>query len=403
MKQNYLLLFLLGCISTASAQIFTDGGIDYNITSNTVPRTVEVSNNEYFFGNANIPATVNDGTHDYEVTSISASAFANNIYVTSITIPNTVTNIGDTAFASCSNLVAVTLGDAITTIGAYAFNSCTSLTTLVIPNSVTTMGNGLFYGCSGLTSVTLSNSINTINNNLFYNCSGLASITIPSSVTSIGNSAFYSCTSLTSLSLPDSVVSIGNFSFALCTGFTTIVLPNSITTIGGSAFESCSGLTSVTIPGSVTSIADFAFYNCTNLNTVNCYVASPLTINSNVFGNITLSSCTLNVPVGAGGAYGVANVWKDFNPINPTLSSTIFNIAENVNLFPNPASNNLSVVVNKLTNVSLRVYDSNGRMMMNQKLPEISNKIDTSYLQSGIYLFAIESQEGVTIQKVVKK
>ena len=160
---------------------------------------------------------------------------------------------------------------------------------------------------------------------------------------------------------------------------------------------------SVTIPSTVTSIGDFAFYSCTNLTTVNCYVTFPLTINANVFGNIVLSACTLNVPIGSEGDYSFTPVWLDFGTINGTLSANTFDISENSKVYPNPTSNNITIETNNLTNVSLRVYDMNGREMMSSKLSEITNTIDISKLQTGVYVFAIASQEGSTTQKVVKK
>lgn len=390
-------------MSTSFAQTFTAGGIDYNVTSAVAPLTVEVASNPNVFNDVTIPSTVNDGTNDYTVTSISSSAFVNNTYITSVTIPNTVTNIGSIAFAGCSNLASVTIPNSVNSLSSYVFSGCSSLTNVVLPNSISTLPNGTFYGCSGLSSVTLPNTITNIPNNTFYNCSNLSSINIPNTVTNVGDYAFYSCVSLTSLPLPDSVENLGFFAFSTCTGLTNISLPNSLKYIGQSAFEYCNALTTVTIPASVLTIGDFAFYSCTSLNTVNCYVSSPLAISADVFGNITLSACTLNVPVGTNTAYSSASVWQDFGTINGTLGSSSFTISENIKVYPNPVSNSITIETKDLTNVSLKVYDMNGREMMDRKLSEITNTVDTSNLQTGVYVFAIASQEGSTAQKVVKK
>ena len=66
-----------------------------------------------------------------------------------------------------------------------------------------------------------------------------------------------------------------------------ITIPNSVTTIGQYAFYDCTGLTSVTIPKSVNSIGAKAFNNCTSLGRIDLKSATPPTINSNSFQNVS--------------------------------------------------------------------------------------------------------------------
>ena len=171
--------------------------------------------------------------------------------ITTATIPETIEVNGKTF--------------AVTSIGGEAFQDCSSLTSIAIPNSITSIGNYAFAGCSSLTSITIPNSITEINSGIFFGCSSLTSITIPESVTSIENSAFYKCSSLTSITIPDGVTSIGSEAFEYCSSLTSITIPNSVTSIGSSAFEYCSSLTSITIPNSVTSIGERAFASCSAL------------------------------------------------------------------------------------------------------------------------------------------
>lgn len=194
-----LLFFVLSILSTSAiAQNFTVGGINYNITDATNFK-VEVGNNPGFTGVANIPAIVNNGGQNYDVTAIRNSAFED-----------------------CSGLTSVTIPNSVTLIKYGAFLNCTGLTTVTIPNSVTTMNEAVFSGCSGLTSVNISNSLTTIELQTFSACTGLTTVTIPNSITVIGGEAFSTCIGLTTVTIPNSVNTISNYAFSSCTALTTV-------------------------------------------------------------------------------------------------------------------------------------------------------------------------------------
>ena len=116
----------------------------------------------------------------------------------------------------------------------------------------------------------------------------IKNVVFSSGITKIGNSAFFPCSNLTSIHIPESVTSIGNDAF------------------------SNSGLTSIIIPKSVTSIGTSAFYRCSALTDVMVKWATPLSINSNVFQEVTVSKVRLYIPRGATALYQAAPVWKDF-------------------------------------------------------------------------------------------
>lgn len=84
------------------------------------------------------------------------------------------------------------------------------------------------------------------------------------------------------------------------------------------------------------------------------------------------------------------------------LSSSSFDIASNINVYPNPTNGNVNVETNNLTNVSVSVYDLNGRQILNKELAANENAVDISNFQSGLYLFRIKSTEGETVKKVIK-
>jgi Flp pilus assembly protein protease CpaA len=249
------------------------------------------------------------------VTTVSDNAFYGHSGLTSVTIGNSVITVDSSAFAYCSNLTSVTIGNSVTTIGYYAFAYCSSLTEVTIPNSVITVGYAAFRDCSSLTEVNIGNSVSIIDNLAFCRCIGLTEVTIPNSVITVDTAAFFDCSNLTSVIIGNSVTSISYTAFYGCKKLASITIPNSVTTVGDAVFYGCIGLTSVTIGSSVTAIGNYAFYSCTSLNSVTNLRTTPQSINSSVFTNVTLSTCTLKVPASSKTDYETASVWKNFGTI----------------------------------------------------------------------------------------
>ena len=259
------------------------------------------------------------------------ATFAENPFVTSVVIPNTVKEIGFETFNMCESLASVTIPDSVTKIGEWAFSNCFSLETLsipssvekietgafaysalksiVIPDSVKTVGSYLFHYCEDLTDVTLPNTLTSLPTynpdgiyyGFFAHCKSLETVKLPDNLTSIDVMAFNQCLSLKSIHIPKSVTSIGWFAFADCPALESItvdsentvfdsrdncnavietatktlavgckntVVPNGIEHIGDSAFSHCSTLKSIVIPEGVKVINIEAFLNCTGLESV---------------------------------------------------------------------------------------------------------------------------------------
>jgi hypothetical protein len=295
------------------------------------------------------------------VTGIGDGAFYN-VFLTSVTIPDSVTGIGDYAFNYCASLTNVTIPASVTNIGQVPFYGCTSLpaimvdpenmfysslngvlfnqnetalfefpcgfdgsytipagvttiessafadcgnlTGLTIPDSVTNIGDYAFNGC-GLTNVIIPNSLINVGDNAFFGCSGLTSVTIPNTVTNIGVYAFLDCYSLTSVTIPGSVISVGDGAFEYCYDVTNATISMGVTSIESNAFVSCYSLGSVTIPGSVTNIGDYAFLDCYSLTNVTI-PNSVTSIGNWAFSDAGLTSVTIPNSVTNIGSYAFA-------------------------------------------------------------------------------------------------
>ena len=173
------------------------------------------------------------------VTSIGASAFADNYTIREVILPDTITIIESNAFLY-SSLESIVLSNNLQTIEDGAF-SISNLESIDIPNSVTKIGSGVFE----------------------MTC--LKSITIPSSVVTMDGS-FMLCSSLTSVVINEGVTNInGTFGG---TGLIDIIIPDSVTTIGKFAFGECWQLTNVVVGSGIEKIDEQAFINCDQIKNV---------------------------------------------------------------------------------------------------------------------------------------
>ena len=145
MKKTIAIIALLLTVSMSAFAQFNYNGIEYKILSGA-DKTVEVGNNSSFNGSeVIIPEKVTYSGMEYTVTGIGESAFFNNTFVTSVSIPATIKTIGDVAFRNCENLTSCTFEEdsQLEQIGDYAFYN-TVLTTIDIPASVTSIGTIAF-------------------------------------------------------------------------------------------------------------------------------------------------------------------------------------------------------------------------------------------------------------------
>ncbi len=159
-----------------------------------------------------------------------------------------VTSIGDWAFANNKYVETVEIPDSIKKIGKGAFYNCVKLQSITIPEDVTALSANTFEKCLYLEEVNLGSKLKSIGDEAFYDCRRLRTLDIPASVTEIGEEAFTNCRSLTNLTIPDGVKKLGD--------------ENSV---GYGMFENCKNLSQITVPASVSYINPDTFDGCGSL------------------------------------------------------------------------------------------------------------------------------------------
>lgn len=75
----------------------------------------------------------------------------------------------------------------------------------------------------------------------------------------------------------------------------------------------------------------------------------------------------------------------------------------NISVYPNPASNELNIVIDgsELSNITIRTI--NGQIVNNEKINGLSYHSNISHLAAGIYFVEVATENGKTIHKLIKK
>ncbi len=150
-KKLFIIILTLCLAITAMTTVsFGETYGDYQYDADDYDKEAIITGYTGSGGDIVIPSSING----YKVVKIEDGAFvAKNI--TSVSIPASVETIGNEAFAGCLDLVSVTLSEGLQSIGAGAFADCADLSSITIPSSVKNISTYAFFSTS-ITAVTLS-------------------------------------------------------------------------------------------------------------------------------------------------------------------------------------------------------------------------------------------------------
>ncbi|MDD3281735.1 MAG: leucine-rich repeat protein [Bacteroidales bacterium] len=365
-----------------------------------------------------------------------------------LVIPSSVKYIKDYACAYCMGLSGtLLLPEGLKQIGIRSFSYCTGLVdTLKIPDSVIKIDAAAFDGCEGLKCVIFGNSIEIIGSGAFYGCRNLqGKIIIPYNIKRIESATFMMCENINSVFIGDSINYIGDDAFYACAELNDISIGSSVKHIGVTAFYSEVkevSIRAVLPPETVYKTFNFdshpikLYVPCGSENYYqndtewtkfseiiggNMDYAIKVSTNNDSYGIAWASppDCITSQSVlKASPKYGYTfEQWSDGNSDNPrtvivssdTSFTAIFkykvsieekDIDNNLNLYPNPSSNQFTLDNGQELMKEVFLYDVIGRKVKHLPVNAPSTTVDVSDLPNGIYVVKISTASGVLVRKV---
>lgn len=123
---------------------------------------------------------------------------------------------------------------------------------------------------------------------------------------------------------------------------------------------------------------------------------------SNNLPNVQISELEINTVENKiyAATYG-RGLWR--SPLfDPNLSVGEFEL-DNISLYPNPAAKEVNISWNKNEDVSIRIFNSLGKLMYYSKSATLNStfKIDVSQYASGLYFVKINNEAGVVTKKLI--
>lgn len=368
-----------------------------SLKSIALPAGLEMLDKSCFLGCSSL-ASVTFG----DVTEIREKVFYGCKALTNVVLPATLTKLDKAAFDGCSSLTEITLPKKLKTLGEAVFEGCTALKAINVAE-----GNASFAAADGVLfnkaktnllafpagktgAYAVPSGTEEIAASAFSRCVGLSAITLPETLTTIGDEVFYRCTGLTELTLPNSVTSIGESFVYRCSALKSVTLGSGISTIGESMFYYANGLESIDVPEGYTSIGYEAFASCSALESFTIKVAAPITITADVFEDVDLNTCALNVPEEGVEAYKADAQWGKFKNINGIMPSGVNDVVSSIDASVSVANGVLTI---DGAQGDISVYNIGGVRLANG-----SERLSVT-LNKGVYIVTLNGKATKVIVK----
>lgn len=174
---------------------------------------------------------------------IAGGAFADNEYLTEITLPQDMATVAYAMFKNCRSLQTVVLPEGLRTLEGNVFENCTSLKTIEIPSSVNSIGLSCFAG-SGVENVVLPDVLERLEFKTFYNCKSLKNVKLSMLLKEIGQNCF-SKSGLEFIEFPNLLETIDSSAFAQCEALIGVKFNKNLKNVQYSAFAKCVRLAEV--------------------------------------------------------------------------------------------------------------------------------------------------------------
>ena len=317
-------------VDTSPVEI-EDEGVDFWVKNNAgFEAAIEGATTDFEIEAANGSATILSYTGTQEhliipsaingdpVAAIADGAFAENLTLKTLVIPDSITRIGAGILAGCENLHSLQtplmgadkegtqylgyLFGATThednardipislkclrltgdwqALPAYSLFDCNDLICLSLPQNVTVIEKFAIYNGASLRQIDGLEKVITFGDRALMSCSDLQIVTLGNALQTVGFGAFEGCTSIRAMTLPfvgrthtentylGYVFGAAQPDFAkgfYPSNLERITLTDACQTLGNYAFFECDSLKEITLPDGLTSIGLRAFYGCLSL------------------------------------------------------------------------------------------------------------------------------------------
>ena len=76
---------------------------------------------------------------------------------------------------------------------------------------------------------------------------------------------------------------------------------------------------------------------------------------------------------------------------------------EEINIYPIPATDELTIENTTQQDFALQLFDINGKLIKAEQLSNYRNNLDVSSLNSGVYILKLSNKSGVYTKRIIKQ
>lgn len=372
-----------------------------------------------------------------EPVRIGAGAFAGSA-LKAVTLPENVTYVGDGAFTACESLGSVAMTRCGYGVSVFAdcsrlsvvdLHGCDSVATSMFRNtlalatvngsgSLKAIGKAAFEGsgirrftfgpvleCVGeqafagsdIENAALENCtrLTTLGEEAFAECLSLKTAALPSSVRTLPRGVFFGDVALESLVLPANLEAYGQYAMKGTISMTSASMPEGLTTIAPYAMQGMSAVNELTMPSTLVTVGTGAMEKMTALTKIDATaMAVPAVLGDSVWNGLSQQDIELHVAEDDYNLYASAPQWQDFKILKVTGVNDIAGDGMTAvsDLQGRFNANTLEIVSSGAPVSLLRIYNTNGVLLM-QVAPDRNNvAVDTTGLSGKVFVISVQRQ-----------
>jgi hypothetical protein len=84
------------------------------------------------------------------------------------------------------------------------------------------------------------------------------------------------------------------------------------------------------------------------------------------------------------------------------FTANLDELAQDLKLYPNPTTGNISIETNGLTNAFITVYDIQGKIVVSPQKLDNNMKLSLRACENGVYLVQVESNHAKVVRRIIK-